>query len=65
MPSFALPDLAWSTWLLAAAGGFILAMLVPKLLPDGSRFSSVLVFTIICLASVCGVIGALKYFGPQ
>jgi hypothetical protein len=60
-----LPDLAWSTWLLVAAGGFVLAWLVPKLAPDGSRSSGIIVFIIICLASVCGVIGALKWFGEQ
>jgi hypothetical protein len=62
---FALPDLAWSTWLLAAAGGFALAALVPKLAPDGSRSSGIIVFIIICLASVCGAIGALKWFNAQ
>jgi hypothetical protein len=63
--SFALPELAWSTWLLAALGGFILAWLVPKLAPEGSRSGSVLVFLFLCLASLCGVIGALKWFGAQ
>lgn len=62
---FALPDLEWSTWLIVAAGGFGLAMLVPKLAPRGSRVSGALMFVIICLAAVCGVLGALKWFDTQ
>jgi len=63
--TLALPDLAWTTWLLVALGGFVLAWLVPKLAPEGSRSSGSIVFLIICLASVCGVIGALKWFESQ
>ena len=51
--------------MLVALGGFVLAWLVPKLAPDGSRSSGVIVFLIICVASVCGVIGALKWFEAQ
>jgi len=60
---FGLPDLEWSTWILVAAGGFVLAAVVPKLAPRGSRFGGAVVFVIICLASVCGVIGAVKWVG--
>jgi hypothetical protein len=59
---FSLPDLPWLTWLLIALGGFVLAMLVPKFAPDGSRFAGRFAFVIILLASVCAVLGVLKWF---
>jgi predicted branched-subunit amino acid permease len=58
---FELPDLAWSTWFIAALCGAILAILVPKLAPRGSRAAGVIVFVIICLAAVCAVIGIIKW----
>jgi hypothetical protein len=60
-----LPDLEWSTWLLIALGGFILAALVRKLAPDGSRSAGQLMFVIICLAAICGFIGVVRWLGLQ
>lgn len=59
---FGIPDLAWSTWLIIAGGGFVFALLLPKFTSDGSRFAGRLAFVIIMLASLCAAIGVWEWF---
>lgn len=59
--SFALPDLTPLTWLLIAAGVFIVALLVPKVTPLDSRFGGRLMFVMFVASGLCAVIAAMRW----